>query len=81
MLARGDQVTLPHGKGIGLVIDNEGGDVGVFVGSKADGTPIIDRYVECELSWTGRHLAKPARDVAQRIKDRKLERGRAVVSY
>lgn len=76
MLARGDQVQLPNGKGVGIVVYCNAGAVGVFVGrQQIIGTPVgntvpmIDEYVECELRFTGKHFAKVGRDVEDEWRD------------
>lgn len=69
MMARGDQVRLPHGKGVGLVLDSANGLVLVYIGDKhaPGGEPIVEEFVECEVMWTGKHFGAPARAVIQRL--------------
>jgi hypothetical protein len=62
MMARGDQVRLPHGRGVGLVIECDDGMVSVFIGRDSWGHAKLEEYVECELMLTGRHFSKPARE-------------------
>jgi hypothetical protein len=61
---------------VGLVIECKSGNVKVFIGRQqiigaAPGAtvPMVDEYLECELVFTGRHYAKPARDVVEELKD------------
>jgi hypothetical protein len=76
MMARGDQVRLPHGRGVGLVLDCHDGVAHVFIGRQqivgapaGKTVPMVDEYAECELVYTGKHFSKPARDVVEELKD------------
>jgi hypothetical protein len=75
-MAQGDQVRLPHGRGVGVVIDCHDSIALVFVGRKGwynSGEPVVHEYVECELIFTGKHLARVAQEVAAELhmKDRR----------
>jgi hypothetical protein len=64
MLYRGEIVRLPHGRGIGVVIECTAdghvllyvGARNVFVGSPTE--PLVEEYVECELMPTGQRVAQ-----------------------
>lgn len=71
VLARGDQVRLPSGRGVGIVVENESGESDVFVGMRVGDEPIIERYVDVELFYTGRHYSRVAKAVRRRLTETK----------